>query len=308
MKPTVINLINIGDRYLRRAGLITHSISSERLLEFVLKESGESVPTVNTAVYGIPGLYLDRSLMVERGKRRKFFAYLRKRAKRFPLQYLIGEASFMDFAFAVDRSCLIPRPETELLIEHVLRELLKEIPSGEARIIDIGTGCGNIALSLSRYLPFAEVWATDVSKKALSLAKANAVRLGLKTDRFILGDLFGGIPNVRFECVVSNPPYLSESDMKALEGEVLFEPRDALLGGEKGTETIVRIAEESRARLTDRGLLAFEIGMGQAKSVRMCLRRLGYSSIKTIADYAGIQRVVLARFRRKRKITNPQSS
>ncbi len=303
MKATVINLINVGDRYLRRAGLITHRLSTERLMEYVLRESGAMRSVNHNVAYGIAGVYLDRSLEVSRDMRKKFFSLLRERAKRFPLQYLLGEASFMDFSFAVDQTCLIPRPETELLVEQVLREIKESVPSGEVRIIDIGTGCGNIALSLARYLPFAEVWATDISAETLALAKKNAVSLDAwKEGRFILSNSFQNVPDIRFECIVSNPPYLSQSDMKALEGEVMHEPTGALFGGKTGTEIIVKIAHDARKYLTDGGLLAMEIGMGQAKKVKAALKKMGYSSVQTLADYIGIQRVVLARFRNKNSV------
>lgn len=308
MKATVINLINFGDRYLRRAGLITHRLSTERLMEYVLRKSGAvrtsgAVPSAeNHSAYGIAGVYLDRSLEVSREMRKKFFALLRERAKRFPLQYLLGEASFMDFSFTVDRTCLIPRPETEFLVEQVIREIKETVPSGEVRIIDIGTGCGNIALSLTRYLPFAEVWATDISEETLALAKKNAVKLGVwGKERFVLSNLFQNVPDLRFECIVSNPPYLSRADMKMLEGEVMHEPSRALFGGKTGTETIITIAHDARKYLTNGGLLAMEIGMGQAKKVKAALKRLGYSSIRTMADYVGIQRVVLARYCKARR-------
>jgi len=300
VKATVINLINFGDRYLRRAGLITHRLSTERLMEYVLRESGAMRSANHNSAYGIAGLYLDRSLEVSRDMREKFFSLLRERAKRFPLQYLLGEASFMDFSFTVDRTCLIPRPETEFLVEQVLREIKGTVPSGEVRIIDIGTGCGNIALSLACYLPFAEVWATDISAETLALAKKNAVKLDVwGEERFILSNLFQNVPDIRFECIVSNPPYLSRLDMKTLEGEVMHEPFRALFGGKSGTETIINIAHDARKYLTNGGLLAMEIGMGQAKKIKAALKRLGYSSIRTRADYVGIQRVVLARYRGK---------
>ncbi|MBI4430163.1 MAG: peptide chain release factor N(5)-glutamine methyltransferase [Candidatus Omnitrophica bacterium] len=301
MKASVINLINAGDRYLKQSGVITHRLTSERLLEYVLKGSGVFVPARNTAALGIAGLYLERSLVVERARRKRFFSLVRERAKRFPLQYLIREANFMDFPFLVNQSCLIPRPETELLVENVLGEIRRKIPSGEVRIIDLGTGCGNIALSLARYLPFAQVWASDFSRETLSLAEKNAERLGLRMqDRFILSNLFEKVPAMRFECIVSNPPYLSGADMKALEGEVVFEPREALFGGSEGTETIIRIADEARNFLARDGLLALEIGMGQAEKIRPVFKSLGYSHIRMMADYAGVRRIALARYRASR--------
>ena len=289
MKPTVINLLNVGERYLRRAGVLTHRLSSERLLEHIMRCDRID-------------LYLDRSFKVERELRQKYFRFLRERARRYPLQYLLKEAHFMDFSFEVSESCLIPRPETELLVEHVCEEIRRMIPSGEARLLDIGTGSGNIALSLAKYFPYAEVWATDILKETLDIAERNAARLDVKHRvKFLQSNLFEAIPDIRFECIISNPPYLSEEDIHILEGELLFEPKAALAGGPSGAELIFALAENALHFLTEGGMLAFEMGMGQARAVRERLQQIGYSDVKILADYAGIERIALA-WRRESRV------
>lgn len=290
MKPTVINLLNLGEKYLKRAGVLTYKLTSERLLEHIMQRDRIS-------------LYLDRGRQASRSERGRYFELLRERARRYPLQYLLREAHFMDFVFEVGEACLIPRPETELLVEHVLKEIRQVIPSGEIRVLDIGTGCGNIALSLARYLPFSEVWATDISEDILKLAERNAARLDVHHRvKFVRGSLFENLPAIKFECIVSNPPYLSSGDMKSLEGELLHEPKEALFGGADGTELMLNLADGARAFLSPGGLFTFEMGMNQAGQVTQALTKLGYEDVKTFSDYAGIQRIAAARWKKAEKL------
>ena len=222
-----------------------------------------------------------------------------RRLNREPLQYIFGEAEFRGRAFKVTRAVLIPRPETELLVE----EAIKEAPSfgaGSLTIIDLCTGSGCIAVSAA--LEFqCEVFATDISEKALDMARENAQRLGAaQRVSFLSGDLFGAIPEKlkgRTHMVLTNPPYITEKDMAGLAPEVKdFEPGQALYGGSDGLDIIRRIITETPAYLVPGGLLLMEIGYDQSEAVLMLAgNSAGYSHIEILKDYAGIGRILKAR-------------
>ena len=211
-------------------------------------------------------------------------------ARRFagePLQYIRGKTEFYAREFIVDPRVLIPRPETETLVETALAEA-KEC----ARVIDIGTGSGCIAISLERTRPDLHVTAVDLSLDALALARLNRDRLGSKIS-FVASDLLGSIRG-SFDLVVSNPPYIPAADVESLAPEVRdFEPRLALTPGPAGTEAISRILNEAREFLAPAGRVMFEIGYGQRESVRAIGEEAGFAVERVIPDLAGIDRVVV---------------
>jgi release factor glutamine methyltransferase len=222
-----------------------------------------------------------------------------RRLDREPLQYIFGEAEFRGRTFKVTRDVLIPRPETELLVE----EALKEAPSfggGPLTIIDLCTGSGCIAVSVALEMR-CEVFATDISEKALEIAKENAQRLGAGQNvSFLKGDLFGAIPEKikgRAHMLLTNPPYITEKDMDGLEPEVKdFEPRQALYGGNDGLDIIRRIITEAPKYLVPGGLLLMEIGYDQSKAVSVLTENSAdYSRVEILKDYAGIGRILKAR-------------
>lgn len=222
-----------------------------------------------------------------------------RKLAREPLQYIFGEAEFRGRAFKVTRDVLIPRPETELLVE----EALKEAPSFGAwplTIIDLCTGSGCIAISAALEMK-CEVFATDISEKALDMARDNAKRLGAgQKITFLSGDLFEAIPEKikgRAHMVLTNPPYITEKDMAGLAPEVKdFEPRQALYGGSDGLDIIRRIMAQTPAYLIPGGLLLMEIGYDQSEAVLMLAgNSAGYSHAEILKDYAGIGRILKAR-------------
>jgi len=224
---------------------------------------------------------------------------LGKRLKRVPVAYLIGKKEFMSLEFQVDSRVLIPRPETELLVEAVLAEIAKYSPRGQ--VLDLGTGSGAIALSLAFYCPDSLVFALDYSPAALEVAQKNALALGLgKRVRFLLGDLWEGLPkelqNQCFQVIVSNPPYISQREMEVLEREVAeYEPYLALRAGEDGLDFYRRISQGLPFYLAPGGLVALEVGRGQAFWVQALLKEQGiFAGTKILEDYAGIARIVLA--------------
>ena len=217
---------------------------------------------------------------------------MRKRAAGVPLQHLLGTVEFHKRVFATDARALIPRPETELLMELVLKEPLPESPC----ILDVGTGSGVIALTLAAELPRSEVTAVDVSPDALALARANAELLGL-TDRvrFIQSDLLEAVDGA-FDLIIANLPYIPGGDIAGLSREVQHDPLLALDGGPVGTEMIVRLIDQARCHLKPGGRLVLEIGIDQSARLAVELERQNYRDIRPVADYQGVLRFLFATY------------
>lgn len=220
------------------------------------------------------------------------------RAERRPLPYITGEQGFYGRLFKVNRAVLIPRPETELLVDFAKQKAVGF--SGTAHIADIGTGSGAIAVSIALDLPGSEVWATDISPLALNIARKNIrryhVESRVKTGE---GDLFKPLAGQVFEIIVSNPPYVPRVDRDALMPEVRdYEPAAALWegAGETGTGLHERLLTEAPGYLVHGGWIAMELGLGQAERVREKAQELGYRETEVIKDIAGIDRVVAARW------------
>ena len=226
---------------------------------------------------------------------------LARRERREPLPYITGVQEFYGRPFQVTPAVLIPRPETELLVELTLAKL-KDI--NHPRIVDVGTGSGCIAVSLAAEIPHAEVWATDISPYALAVARSNAERLGVD-DRvhLVQGDLLEPLATSTFHAIVSNPPYVAESELSGLQAEVRdYEPRWALSGkngasGESGTDLYPRIFAQAMPLLLPDGWVAVEIGAGQVNAVTLAAVAAGFVDVDTAKDLAGITRVVLGRKR-----------
>ena len=211
-----------------------------------------------------------------------------KRAARVPLQHILGEAYFMGLPFRVSEDVLIPRFDTEVLVEEAL-------PLCEgADVLDVGTGSGCIAVSLSKLGRCRSVTACDISGNALAVARENAARNQAEV-QFLKSDLFSGISG-SFDVIVSNPPYIPTDEIEGLAPEVaLFDPRLALDGGSDGLLFYRRLAEEAKAHLRTHGFLVLEIGFDQASAVSELLRENGFTEIRVRKDYAGLDRVVSGR-------------
>jgi release factor glutamine methyltransferase len=246
------------------------------------------------AVLGVQrtALFLDPSREVTGPAVRAFQDAVRRRsAGREPVAYITGMRGFRYLELAVDARVLVPRPESELLVEIGL-ELL---PSG-ARVVDVGTGSGAIALALKSERPDLEVVATDVSADALAVARANAARLGLEGIEFLEGDLLAGADaGARsVDAVLSNPPYVAEADRVTLAPEITrHEPPGALFAGADGLDVIRRLVPAAAA--AGAGLLAIELGEGQAPAVMTLVREAGFERVEARRDLAGIERVVVGR-------------
>jgi release factor glutamine methyltransferase len=215
-------------------------------------------------------------------------ALLARRAAREPLQYVLGEWGFRRLTLTVDRRALIPRPETEILVERSLALLSGK---GQPRVLDVGTGSGAVALAIADEHPGARVTSLDISSEALALAAENVTRTGLAVD-LLCHDLFDGLPVGPWDLVVSNPPYVGREELSELEPEVLdWEPHTALVA-EGAVEAVVRHAMPV---LVPGGALALEVGDGQAASAAGLLAELGYASVVVTRDLADRDRIVEGR-------------
>jgi release factor glutamine methyltransferase len=217
---------------------------------------------------------------------------VRRRGDREPVAYIVGTRGFRHLDLKVDTCVLVPRPETELVVDRCL-ELLRGVE--QPAVLDVGTGSGAIALAIASELPAARVTATDISPAALDVAWANAVALGLAVE-VRRGDLLDGLDDRRFDLIVSNPPYVSEQEIEDLEPEVaVHEPRLATVAGD-GLDAYRRLLPDAREHLAEGGWLVLECGAGQAAWLSGELGRLGYGSIDIARDLAGTERVVSARW------------
>jgi len=228
----------------------------------------------------------------------RFLGLIRKRLAGYPLEHLTGRKEFWSLPFKVGPGVLVPRPETELVVEKVV-----DLAAGRRlSILDVGTGSGNIAIVLSRELPLARITAVDISARALKIARANAAVLDAAGVRFVRSDLFSAFGGTRplFDVIVSNPPYVSRREWMELATEVRdHEPKRALVGGDKGTEFIGKLIRQAHRFLRSGGRLVMEIGAGQKDDVRSLIGD-GWDEIEFARDLAGVPRVVAARRRRAR--------
>jgi release factor glutamine methyltransferase len=217
---------------------------------------------------------------------------VRRRGQGEPLQHLLGTVEFAGRVFLCDKRALVPRPETEELVE-----LLKsKIQSAKFKIVDVGTGSGVIALTLAAQFPEAEVDAVDISDDALALARENAARLDLQRRvRFAQGNLLTEVKGA-FDLIVANLPYVATSDRPALSREVLHDPAVAVFAGERGDELVRELISAARDRLRPDGMLALEIGIGQADNLASLLAEKNYHDIALIRDYCGVTRFLFGRY------------
>jgi release factor glutamine methyltransferase len=220
----------------------------------------------------------------------RFFALAKRRRDGEPVAYLTGHRAFWNLDLVVTPAVLIPRPETETLVEAALARLA---PSRPARVLDLGTGSGAVALALARERPDVEVLATDVSDAALAVAAGNATRLGVTNVRFARSDWYAHLPGDagRFDAIVSNPPYVASGDPHLAQGDLPFEPRSALLAGPDGLSALRTIVAGASAWLAPSGWLLVEHGYDQAEAARALVQAAGFKMLVSLRDLAGIPRV-----------------
>lgn len=220
--------------------------------------------------------------------RTAFEALVARRAAGEPVAYLTGRRGFWTLELEVTPATLIPRPETELLVELALERLPRDMA---CRVADLGTGSGAIALALASERPQAQVVATDASVDALAVARRNAQRLGIRNVRFVQGDWLAPLVGERFVLVVSNPPYIEAADPHLAQGDLRYEPAAALASGADGFDAIRRIVADACAHLEPGGWLLFEHGWNQGDAARALLREAGYVQVFTAQDLEARDRV-----------------
>jgi release factor glutamine methyltransferase len=218
-----------------------------------------------------------------------FRAWCARRRAGEPVAYLIGEREFYGLLLAVSPPVLIPRPETELLVDIALAHLSTTSNS----VLDLGTGSGAIAIAIAKHAPAAAVWASDQSQEALDVASANAKRHGV-TIRFVHSSWFAKFGARRFDVIVTNPPYVAAGDPHLTDGDIRYEPHDALVGGVDGLEAIRIIVDTAAEHLTTTGLIAIEHGFDQGEAVATLLSGAGYRNPQRHDDLAGLWRITSA--------------
>ena len=281
MEHRVGDVLTDATLRLREAGVETPQLDSQLLMAHVLNCS-------RLDLIAHPERVLTDSELID------FRTMLDKRSSRFPLAYILGCKEFYGLELQISSGVLVPRPETELLVEECIKRLRRD----DALIADIGAGSGTIAVALGISLPASKIYSTEISTVALEVAQANVEKHQLaERVSIIRGDLL--VPlidlDLKFDAIVSNPPYISTAEIETLEPEVrLYEPREALDGGEDGLDVYRRLFPESLDLLREDGFVGVEIGAGQANSVRNIAELAGYGRIEVIRDLAGIERIVIA--------------
>ena len=216
-----------------------------------------------------------------------FNSLTRKRSKKYPVSYLTGIKEFWSTNYLVNSSTLIPRPETELLVEKVLGLIDKGSP---AEILDLGTGCGAIAIALAKERPNTRITAVDISPEAVEMTRENAQKNKIENICLLVSDWYSEIGNKTFDVIVSNPPYVESDDNGFTEGEIRFEPRIALDGGPVGMNALNHIVPTAARYLNSHGCLLIEHGYNQGLQVRELFKQYHYQNIRTETDYSGHER------------------
>lgn len=226
-------------------------------------------------------------------------SFAARRAHGEPIQYIVGHVDFYGLRINVGRGVLIPRPETELLVEEAIKQLKRLTVHGSRfTVLDLCTGSGCIALVLAKHFPDADVYGVDKSDTAIRYAIRNAEENNVRNIYFIKGDLFEPVCNTIFDCIVSNPPYIKTGDIENLQREIKdYEPVDALDGGEDGLYFYRLILKNAPKFLKENGIIILEVGYNQADDVERIAMNAGFKNVTFIKDYAGIERILVGRFK-----------
>lgn len=281
---TIASLIQWGSAYLEDKGF-----ESPRLTVELLLAHGLRCRRID--------LFLEFDKPLSSEELARFMELFERRLANEPLQYITGEAHFMGLVFSVDRRVLIPRPETEILVERTLDLLRTSSAHDPLTVLDIGTGSGNISVSIAHYVKNVHVTAIDVSDDALTVARQNASQYRVN-DRIVFerADIFTDVeklPSRGFDCIVSNPPYITQDQSNALSPEIIqYEPPVAVFGAENGLLFFQRIADAGKRLLKSRGWVVVETAYDQASDVKSIFEQEGYRAIQIFKDYDGNDRVV----------------
>lgn len=228
----------------------------------------------------------------------RFLSIMEKRKKGYPLQYLLQEWEFMGLDLYIEEGVLIPRPETELMVEYIINYVKKNYGDNKVNILDIGVGSGAISISLAKYIENSRVYGVDIGYIPIKVANINKEKFNLDNVKFYQGDLFQALDKAgieeKFHIIASNPPYIKSKDIENLQIEVReFEPMLALDGGEDGLLFYRKITKESKRYFKSKGMLIYEIGYDQGSAVREILVNEGFDNISILKDLQGHDRVIL---------------
>jgi release factor glutamine methyltransferase len=276
---TVLEVLQATTAYLKKHNVENSRLNAEHLMAHALGRKRIE-------------LYLDFERELTETELGPLRELVKRRSEGEPLQHLLGNVEFCGLTFLCDRRAMVPRPETEQLVELVE----SRIENRESRIVDVGTGSGVIAISLAAKFPEAKILAVDISDDALALAQENAATLNLK-DRvqFLKSRLLENVEGA-FDLIVANLPYISTQDRRTLSREVLHDPEVALFAGKRGDELVRELIDKAPTRLHPGGLLALEIGLGQSETLLSALAEKNYRDICSKNDYNGVTRFIFARY------------
>ncbi|MBO0696265.1 MAG: peptide chain release factor N(5)-glutamine methyltransferase [Verrucomicrobia bacterium] len=277
---TVLEVLQATATYFKKRDIENPRLNAEHLLAHVLKRKRIE-------------LYLEFERKLTENELAALRDVVRRRSEGEPLQHLLGTVEFCGLTFLCDKRAMVPRPETEELVELIADCGLR---IADWRVVDVGTGSGVIALSLAAKFPEAQIVAVDISDDALALAQENAARLNL-TDRvqFLKSRLLESLEGT-FDLIVANLPYISTQDRHTLSREVLHDPEVALFAGEQGDELVRELIDQSPSRLQPGGMLALEIGLGQSEALLSALAEKNYRDIYSKNDYNGVKRFLFGRY------------
>jgi protein-(glutamine-N5) methyltransferase, release factor-specific len=273
-------LLADGTKMLTQAGIDEAELDARYILEYITG--------LNSAQY-----FIHSEDIIEKNKAEEFFRLIERRSKRIPLSYVIGTRDFFGLTFKVDENVLIPEQETELLVEEVIKH------SEGKSVLDMCTGSGCIAISIALFGKPSKVAASDISEKALKVARENAKSLKAGEISFIQGDMFENVTD-KFDIIVSNPPYIETGEIDELMPEVRdYIPRLALDGDIDGLKFYRIISKEAVKKLNKNGRIFYEIGYNQSRAVASILLENGFTDVKIMKDYSGLDRIVMAKLDEK---------
>ena len=235
---------------------------------------------------------------ISKDEESKFFAYIQRRKAFEPIAYILGKKEFYGMDFFVNNHVLIPRPDTEILIDEIASEYKKNFLNKEITILDLGTGSGAIAVSLAAVIPLARITATDISDAALKIATKNAVSNNVANQiEFIQSDWYSNLNPNKFDFIVSNPPYIASDDKSYMSQEtILYEPQDALFANDNGLRNYDKIISKATNFLKHEGKLFLEIGFNQSEAVVNILKKYQFTEITTLKDLSGHDRIIKATY------------
>ena len=273
-------LLADGAKMLTQAGIDEAELDARYILEYITG--------LNSAQY-----FIHSEDIIKKNKAEEFFRLIERRSKRIPLSYVIGTRDFFGLTFKIDENVLIPEQETELLVEEVIKH------SEGKSVLDMCTGSGCIAISIALFGKPSKVAASDISEKALKVARENAKSLKAGEISFIQGDMFENVTD-KFDIIVSNPPYIETGEIDELMPEVRdYIPRLALDGDIDGLKFYRIISKEAVKKLNKNGRIFYEIGYNQSRAVASILLENGFTDVKIMKDYSGLDRIVMAKLGEK---------